>query len=539
MGFQCTAFSKTGIYTVKRSLLSAIMLGGLMVSAQAADLSLDSLKDATPAIPDGPITWHGVTFYGTVDVGYAYVNNGLPPSGAFYVGTSTTAYNASVNRANGFSVLNNNALTLSNVGLKIEEPIGGGFMAIGKLETQFDPISGELGDACASLLRFSGRPRDQYENFGDGSRCGQAFTNAAYGGLSNPLYGTLTVGRQSSLVNDGMGTYDPMALSAAFSLLGYSGTPGGGVGSTETARWDNAVKYIFSYGPVHAAGMYTDGGYDTPILQDAYGANVGITYMGFSVDGFYTKENGAVNLANYGYAAGAVWTSPALDTKGGTTCDASIGGCPNLLRAQITDNEAWDVMAKYTFNVPSFLGEPAVSLKDAPCGGLKDAPCAPPTAKVTLFGGYQYVEQSNPDHLQSYWSGGTTQGGYKFLSGLPAGYGNELFGSNRVRETAWGGVSYEDGPWRLVGAYYNWHQNSYLNTSFVGCTVSTAGVQSTNCSGEVNQGSFLIDYTFNRHMDMYAGVTFSDINGGLATNGTVNYPTDNTWAFATGIRVKW
>ena len=39
MGFQCTAFSKTGIYTVKRSLLSAIMLGGLMVSAQAADLS--------------------------------------------------------------------------------------------------------------------------------------------------------------------------------------------------------------------------------------------------------------------------------------------------------------------------------------------------------------------------------------------------------------------------------------------------------------------------------------------------------------------
>ena len=31
---------------------------------------------------------------------------------------------------------------------------------------------------------------------------------------------------------------------------------------------------------------------------NGYGANVGITYRGFSVDGFYTKENGAVNLAN-------------------------------------------------------------------------------------------------------------------------------------------------------------------------------------------------------------------------------------------------
>ena len=63
------------------------------------------------------------------------------------------------------------------------------------------------------------------ENNFDGSRCGQAFANAAYGGLSHPLYGTLTAGRQTTLVNDGMGAYDPMALSPAFSLIGYSGQP--------------------------------------------------------------------------------------------------------------------------------------------------------------------------------------------------------------------------------------------------------------------------------------------------------------------------
>ena len=69
----------------------------------------------------------------------------------------------------------------------------------------------------------------------DGSRCGQAFANAAYGGVSNPIYGTLTVGRQGSLVNDGMGSYDPIAGAPAFSLLGYSSTAGAGAGSAEAS----------------------------------------------------------------------------------------------------------------------------------------------------------------------------------------------------------------------------------------------------------------------------------------------------------------
>jgi hypothetical protein len=208
-------------------------------------------------------------------------------------------------------------------------------------------------------------------------------------------------------------------------------------------------------------------------------------------------------------------------------------------------------MAKYTFNVPSLFTEPAVSLKDAPCGGLKDAPCAPPpSAKVTLFGGYQFVEVSNPDNRQSAYSGGTTIGGYRFVTptaslfpGLTTGQQAEFpFYTNKDLQTTWGGISYEDGPWRLVGAYYNWHQNSFLPGSATAagaagaaCTVSATGRSSTNCAGNFNQGSFLIDYTVNRHFDVYAGVTFSDIDGGLAGN----FLTDSTWAVATGVRVKW
>jgi hypothetical protein len=262
--------------------------------------------------------------------------------------------------------------------------------------------------------------------------------------------------------------------------------------------------------------------------------------MGFSVDGFYTKENGAVNLSRLPLAANGILGTVPLFTGGPsvvTSCDAALGNCPNYLLGTITDNEAWDVMAKYTFNVPGFFGEPAVSLKDAPCGGLKDAPCAPPSAKVTLYGGYQHVDQSNPGAPQFTYSGNHTIGGYQYVA-----TGLRAFGSDRIRETAWAGVSYEDGPWKLVGAWYFLSQNSFLNASFQNCAVTTAAVAATarfrvgsNCSGDLNQGSFLVDYTFNRHLDLYAGVTFMEQTGGL-NNGFLE---DNIWEVATGLRLKW
>ena len=111
--------------------------------------------------------------------------------------------------------------------------------------------------------------------------------------------------------------------------------------------------------------------------------------------------------------------------------------------------------------------------------------------------------------------------------------------------TAWAGVRYEDGPWALVGAYYFFSQNSFLNASDQTCAVSTtAALRSatfigtrvgSNCSGDFNQGSFLIDYTFNRHLDVYAGVTFTEQSGGLNSG----YLQNSDVAFATGLRVKW
>ncbi len=118
--------------------------------------------------------------------------------------------------------------------------------------------------------------------------------------MTNPFYGTLTIGRQQSLELDAIASYDPMALSYAFSLLGFSGGAGAGIGDTETARWDNSIKYVFTYGPFHAAGMYADGADDASIQKNAYGADAGVNYKGFSIDAVYEKENGAVGMASLG-----------------------------------------------------------------------------------------------------------------------------------------------------------------------------------------------------------------------------------------------
>ena len=267
---------------MRKILICSAVLAGSTAAAHAADLSADSVKDALPTIPDGPITWHGVTLYGTIDVGYAYQTNGRPlgyiVSDLEYMPFGLVTRNLT---GQSISTLTASALEQSKIGLKIEEDVGYGLQAVGRLDTGFDPMTGELSDGCKSLLVNSGIPYARQTSNSDSARCGQAFNNVAWGGLSSPLYGTLTVGRQFSLQLDTLSTYDPMNLSYAFSVLGFSGAAAG-MGSTQGSRWDDSVKYVFAYGPFHAAGMYTNGGSDTGIFGNAYGANVGFTYGGFS-----------------------------------------------------------------------------------------------------------------------------------------------------------------------------------------------------------------------------------------------------------------
>jgi predicted porin len=479
--------------------MCAFVLGGFAASAQAADLGLDSMKDP---LPDN-LTYKGVTVYGAIDVGYAYQTHGAPQSGASGPGLQYNMFNASSSNK-AISTMANNGLSQSFVGVKAEESFAPGWTVLAKAESGFNPMSGELSDGCASLARANGVANANQASKADSSRCGQLFNGQALGGVSNAAYGTLTAGRQNSLDLDLMATYDPMSASYAFSLIGISGTAGGGVGDTEAARWDNSVKYVYQYGPVHAAAMYSVGSEDTAIHTGAIAAGVGGTWKGLSVDVLYTKLNGAVSSSSI----------PATGPTGVGSIPAGFS-LDKTLNATISDNEAWTVGAKYTFNLGG--------------GGWKDEG---PGAKFTIFGGYQHVDMNNPsDPL--FGTGHTTVNGYRLIN-----IKNTNFQTTKELVTAWAGAKYEIGPWSFTGAYYHLDQNTW-NTGDT-CAQATAKVTSgikigANCAGNFDMGSFLVDYAFNKHFDVYAGVNYSTVDGGLSSGFL---QTDST-LFMTGARLKF
>jgi predicted porin len=462
----------------------AFALAGFAASAHAADLDVGSAKDP---LPDN-LTFHGVTVYGTVDVGYAYQTNGRP-AGGIVSGLEYIPFNATRNyTGQSISTLIGSALEQSKIGLKIEEGIGNGWAVIGKLEAGFDPMSGQLSDGCGSMKENIGRPVSQQNSSGDSSRCGQAFNSVAYAGVSNASYGTLTVGRQNSLQLDAIGAYDPMSLSYAFSLLGVNGANGGS-GSTQAARWDNSVKYLYTYGPVHAAAMYSSGGEDTGTFGTDYGFNLGATYRGFSVDAVYTKEHGAINVKNIdSYNAAQI----AADT----------------LVSNMSDNTAWTLVGKYTYDFGS-------SFKDEG-----------PGAKLTMFAGYTHVDQSNPGGMPSVI---TANGGYQVATDTNA------FTTDKTLDFYWTGAKYAlPSGWSFTGAYYHVDQNSFVADG-VACT--QGGASLSQCAGSYDQGSFLVDYEINKHFDVYAGITYARVNDGLAANfqGTSSANDGGTKGTATSV----
>jgi predicted porin len=462
---------------MKRTLVFSLAMASMMAAAaHAADWVPPKVPDP---LPDS-LTWYGVTFYATLDYGYAYQTNGRPLGSVvstleFIPFTTTRNYTGQA-----ISTIAGNGLQQSNVGIKFDTPIGNGWNIVGRLESGFDPLRGDFANGCVSFLQNAGIVYTQQTSNADSGRCGQALNGPAYGGISNPLYGTLTVGRQQSFQLDGIAIYDPLALSYAFSLLGYSGTNGGS-GSTQAARWDNSAKYVYTYGPVHAGVMYSNGGSGTGMFGSGYGFDVGAVYRGFSIDAVYTKEHGAVNLQTA--------VNDALGTQ--------------TLAANISDNTAWSVMAKYTWN----LGAP---LAPAPYP-TKAAKAEPQNDRLTIYAGYTNISQANPGTAITF---GEAAGNYPLTlsATLPD---NNAFTTAKVLQFFWTGVKYEF-AWglSLTGAYYHVNQNSYIADG-AGCVLG--GASKLDCAGTFDQASFLADYALNKHLDVYAGITYGRVANGLAS----------------------
>jgi predicted porin len=522
-----------------RALTCALVLTGFASAAQADGTSTASTKDTGPTT-----TVAGVTVYGAIDIGYAYQTHGAPLSGFLSTGLQYNMFGSTSSNRQITSIAPN-GLSNSFIGVKVEESIGWGWTAIAKFESGIQPLTGEFTDGCASLAHANGVDIFHQVSKGDSSRCGQFLNQAAWGGISNAAYGTLTAGRQNNLDLELQAAYDPFALSYAFSLIGYSGGAGAGIGDTEASRWDNSVKYIYQYGPVHVAGMYAQGGQDTALHSDGWGVNVGGTFWGISADFVYQKENSVVSGA--ALSAAQVAFLP-------------VGfGIDKTLAATISDNTGLIGAVKYTFD---FSG---AGLKD---GGYKDSGCCCTGSaddpwwcgKLTLYAGYQHVSLSNPTDIApfndptnattvstNFW---TTIGGYKL-----AFVNNNAYVTDRVLQTWWAGAKYDlPSNWSIVAAFYRIDQNNYVRGAvgdFPGqdgksCATARAALTPaqlhtglnatpTQCAGELNMGSFMVDYAFNKYFDVYSGVNYSEIDGGLASG----FIKSDSFLFMTGARLRF
>ena len=443
------------------------------------------------ATTDCTLTWHGITLYGAYDIGVGWVSHGLPENGYNYEGASLVNRNGYQHR---FVVAPNN-LQQTGLGVRGKEEFRRGWSVVFNLSTGINPQSGLLANASATQTINNGLPRSSYSYAIDGARAGQPFNDEIYGGVSSALFGTMTFGRQRSLGTDAMLVYDPAGGSYAFSYIGYNGTMAGG-GDTENSRWDDAVKYRLTYGPVHFGAMYkfadgNGGCYSASATwtaanctpesahNNAYGFDGGGAFGKFSADIVFQHYNQAISVLNpllgpqsptqpYQSTTNSINTNPITG--------ANLIGTTNTVYGIVTDNNAIMVAAKYAWDPFKF------------------------------YGGYEYIWQNNPSNPLGV--GASDQGGY-ILSGVE----DKNLDSEKLVQIWWMGAKYAiDSKTDITLAWYHQRQNDFR----VPPTCSpTAGFRSS-CAGTLNEVSLYADHHFTKRFDGFVGLAYSYVTGGLA-----------------------
>jgi predicted porin len=448
-----TAYGKRGVVLLGGALLWATLLTATGV-AQA-----QSTMGPIPQPADGSLTLHGITLYGIVDIGLQYESHGAPFSDYFPAGSADIVQKNSNKSQFGATPSN---LSQSRVGLQGLEALGvGDWYGVFKLETYFNPQSGEISDALKSLVQNNGRTAATQTTNIDSSIAGQIFEQS-FVGLSSATFGSLTFGRQNTLLADGIAKYDPQGASQAFSLIGLSGTTAGG-GDTEDRRVDSSLKYVEHVGPVHFGAEYKFNGANGA-ANTLVEADIGAEYLGASIDAYFGHVRDAIAVA-------ALSAAQVADLPG-------LGFSPsNSLAATISDNTTYGIMALYNFGAPK------------------------------IYAGYEHIQFANPTTPLA--AGFDDIGGYKL-----AFVNNAAFPNDKNLQVFWAGAKYTVlSKLDLTAAYYGYKQNSYGIGKNAGCATNVAGT----CSGTEAAVTFSADYRFTKRFDVYGGVMYTNVAGGLAS----------------------
>ena len=224
--------------------------------------------------------------YGNIDVGLSYQQHGAPSS---TLAGAPLDYLVSKNGNGAFFGAGANMLSTSFIGLRGKQEIADSLYGVFNLQTLFNPVSGNNANGPGSIQQNNGLLLANQNSFGDSSKGGQMFNNAAYAGVSSPIYGTVHHGRQSALSSDLIVNYDPLSGSNAWSVITFQGANGGG-GDTENRIFDNSFEYRVNVGPVRLAAetQLRNGGNSG--TGNAFQGNIGIDYLGFSFDSSAAKS---------------------------------------------------------------------------------------------------------------------------------------------------------------------------------------------------------------------------------------------------------
>jgi predicted porin len=472
-----------------KTLMAATALSG---AAHAADLPAYTKAPSLPLAPasctspeqfivtDCPLSYYGITVYGTVDIGGGYESHGTPFNGNFPNGVEELV-NKNSNRPMWLPTPS--GLSQSNIGIKGNETITPGLNFVFDLNFGFDPYSMSAANGPKSLLDNNGVPLALQSSNADSSRAGQFYNSVGYAGFTSATYGTLTFGRQNSLELDGVNAYDPMGGSYAFSVIGWSGTAVGG-GDTEDARVTTAVKYRADVGDdwFRVGAMAQIGGYaQDNATQGEYGFQVGKDFdFGasgkLSLDTIWTYDKGAVKSTLL--AAGT----------------AAYAANPYTLGATISDDSSVMLLAKYSYQ------------------------------QLKLYGGYEFISFANPSS--------PVTSGFTDIAGIPVLFGNISqtgFVNDEHLQIMWTGARYAFTSTVDAGiAYYHYDQNSYGRNFCSDTSAST-------CAGTLDAVSLNVDWQFAKKFDAYAGIMYSQVHNGLASG----YLYTNNWAPTAGLRFRF
>ena len=427
-----------------------------------------------------------VTIYGLLDVGIMgqsnsnMLNGSTGGTSAGYGGSGSTS---APRNGNSFGFMQGGE-SASRLGFKGSEDLGGGTKAIFTLE---QGVNTDNGSQYASGLPGNGKTTagmGNMSNTGDSSNQGQLFNRGAFAGVSNDKWGTLTLGRQQTLMLDNIGGYDPVNAQQ-FSPLAFSGTFGGG-STTDNARANGALKLKEKFMGFDVNALYAPGGYaGNNGVGTRLEGQIGYETAKWGIQAITSFQEDATALAgaSYGQAIAAGAVSPTGSATAGT----------NQVTATVYNTRSTQLTGKWT-----------------------------PMDKLWLKAGFQYQNLGTPSNIQ-------------YLQGqpvLPNGSGFSVFSYTAattplIKNTFWLGANYDFTP-AVKGSLGYYQQN--VNQS--GATLN----------GRTTYISAMAEYYLSKRTNLYAAAsqvnfTGSAIGAASYSNANVN-PTVVNQQFTYGLGMR-